>query len=764
MLRSIAAFVVAVLLLPVLALADGFIVIHDPPRPTPGHFNFAPLQVSYHRVNVEVKNRVAVTSIDQEFINPNSQQLEGTYLFPLPEGAHIDKFSMDVNGKMMDAELLDADKAREIYESIVRQHRDPALLEYVGRGAFKVRIFPIEANGKKQVKLQYTQVIKPDSSLSEYLYPLNTEKFSSRPLNEVMVRVHVVADKPIRSVYCPTHNVEIKRHGDREATVVYEEKNVRPDTDFKVMWTEQAEGMGISVLTYRTGSEDGYFLLMASPGITTSPGELQPKDITFVIDTSGSMAGAKMKQAQKALTFCLANLNAADRFEVIRFSTEAEALFGKLVDASAGNVEKAMKFAEAMKPIGGTAIEDALKEAMASAAKRAEADRRPHVVVFLTDGQPTIGQTREEPLVETVLKGAGGAKVYCFGIGTDINTHLLDRISGGTRALSQYVLPEENIEVKVSNFYTRIKEPALTDVELTFSGGIRATMMYPRQMPDIHKGETLLIFGRYSGSGPSAVTIAGKVNGVARSFSEDVTLTESDTQHAFIPQLWAMRRVGFLLDEIRLRGETAELKDEVVRLAREHGIVTPYTSYLIVEDERRRDVPMPARVMREMDADRMAMDRAKGMYDSASAGSGRAEKAGERAVWNSENLRMLRDGWNGQQAHQQLGGDMVLAKAALPPGVAPSTQPSEAGYRVAFNYSQQVRVVNGRAFFQNGEVWTDATVQTLLARNQKAEQRQVKFNSPEYFELLKKNPANGRMLSLGEQVDLVVDDVVYNVR
>src|SRR3954469_13046550 len=196
-LRGVWASVIAVAVLAMLGPAprgDGFIVINAPSGVVPvphGHFSFAPLEVSFHHVSVDIKDQVAVTNVDQEFVNPNSQQLEGTYLFPLPAGAHIDKFSMDINGKMQEAELLPADKARAIYEDIVRRHRDPALLEYIGRDTFKVRIFPIEANGKKHVKIQYTQLLKSDAGIVEYTYPLNTEKFSARPLREVSVKVKV---------------------------------------------------------------------------------------------------------------------------------------------------------------------------------------------------------------------------------------------------------------------------------------------------------------------------------------------------------------------------------------------------------------------------------------------------------------------------------------------------------------------------------------------------------------------------------------------
>ena len=177
--------VLCTLLLPTAALADGFIIISDGGERVPGHFPFAPMEVVYHRVKVEIDDRVATTSVDQEFRNPGSNRVEGTYLFPLPPGAHIDKFSMDINGKQAEAELLPAEKARSIYEDIVRKMRDPALLEYVGRDAFKVRIFPIEPHGTKHIKIKYTQVLKDDSGLIEYAYPLNTEKFSSRLIKEV---------------------------------------------------------------------------------------------------------------------------------------------------------------------------------------------------------------------------------------------------------------------------------------------------------------------------------------------------------------------------------------------------------------------------------------------------------------------------------------------------------------------------------------------------------------------------------------------------
>jgi Ca-activated chloride channel family protein len=781
----------ALLLLPVLSFADGFIVINQGSSPVPvprGHFPFAPLEVTYHRVNVEINDQVAVTSVDEEFYNPNPQQLEGTYLFPLPAGAHIDKFSMDINGTMQEAELLPADKARAIYEEIVRKYRDPALLEYAGRDAFKVRIFPIEPQKGKKIKITYTQLLKSDTGLTEYVYPLNTEKFSARPVRDVSVKVILACNQPLKSVYSPSHNVEIKRDGDNKAVIGFEDKNVRPDTDFKLIFSKTANPIGIDLLTYRNSPDDGYFLLLASPGTNVKAENIQPKDICLVLDTSGSMAengGKKIAQAKKALSFCLANLNEKDRFEIIRFSTEAEPFFDDLKAAEKGNLDKAQAFVNSLKPIGGTALNDAMQKALALGQKRSDADKRPYVIVFLTDGQPTIGETNEDTILANVKAAPGGAntRVFTFGIGTDVNTHLLDKIAMDTHAASQYVLPDEDLEIKLSNFYTKIKEPVLSNVTVAFTGGdIRTTQMYPSALPDLFKGDMLIAFGRYSGKGAAAVKISGVLNGEKKEFVQDVNFTENETKNSFIPRLWATRRVGWMLDEIRLHGETKELKDEVVRLAREHGIVTPYTAYLILEDERQRGVPVARQNFREFGADHFAMQGAADQYGGAKREAAEKDlRSGDAAVDSSRKINDLKSGWNIEQTRDY--DKLAKAKpdggryATLQPGsmaagggggaggkpsmTAPVDQAeNELGYRVATNYAQQARVVNGRAFYQNENVWNDSTAQAK--KNLKTVQ--VKFDSDEYFGLIKDHPEAAQWLSLGDNVDVVIEDTLYQVR
>jgi Ca-activated chloride channel homolog len=746
--------ILAALLLPGICSADGLIIIEDPPRVTAGHFSFAPLSVSYHHVTVAVTDLVAVTTVDEEFYNPNRERLEGTYIFPLPEGAAINRFSMDIGGRMMDAELLPADKARAYYEDIVRKMKDPALLEYAGRGAFKLRVYPIEPMSGKRVRITYSQLLKSDAGVVHYTYPLNTEKFSATAVRDVSVKVTLDGREQLKSVYCPSHPAEIRRDGDRRAVVGWEGRDVWPDTDFTVVFSRTPNPLGIDLVTSRQPGEDGYFMLLASPGITPAA-EVQPKDVCFVLDTSGSMAGLKLEQARKALQFCLANLGTDDRFEIIRFSTEAEALFGSLVAADGAHLAQAGTFVTGLRPIGGTAIEEALGRALALRPTRGERDgARPYMVIFLTDGIPTIGETREDPLVDALRHAGASTRIFTFGIGTDVNTHLLDRIASSTRAVSQYVLPKEDIEVKVRSFYSKIRDPVLSNLSLSFTNpSIRVTQLLPSTLPDLFNGDMLVVFGRYSGSGAAAARITGTFNGKPKEFAADVSFAAQTAGDSYVPRLWATRRVGWLLDEMRLHGESAELKDEVIRISRDFGIVTPYTAYLVLEDEARRSVPVNLRSYQEMEKDRDAMDSAKSRLDSVrKEAASEDSRAGASAVENSQAMQGLMSA-TVPQAAPAAG----LGKKAAPPATGPA-----GGYRASQgqNYAQQVKVVGGRAFYQNGNVWTDSSAQQKRGMKQK----QVRFGSAEYFSLLKKSPAAAQWLALGNNVDVVVDDVFISVR
>jgi Ca-activated chloride channel family protein len=351
----IAGCIAGILCFACFARADGLIVIDRPipPRPVPIPAP-APefLPVKYHRVSVTIDRQVATTTVDQVFRNDKDYDLEGTYIFPIPEDAAVKNFSLYIDGKKVGGEILDRDKARQIYEDIVRRMKDPGLLEYVGRNMFRARIFPIPKHGERRVEISYQQTVPYDAGIFRYSYPLNTEKFSPKPLEEVAVSVKISSDVPIKSVYSPSHEVDAKVEKN-SATCGYEEKNVKPDKDFLLYYTVSEKDMGLNVISYRKSGEDGYFMLLLSPG--EFGGKAIDKDIVFVLDTSGSMSGDKLKQAKGALRFCLNSLGKGDRFNIVSFATGVSSYAGKISPVQRDNVNDALKFVGDLEARGGLA-------------------------------------------------------------------------------------------------------------------------------------------------------------------------------------------------------------------------------------------------------------------------------------------------------------------------------------------------------------------------------------------------------------------------
>ena len=719
------------------------------PMPRPRVYRFAPMEVHEQKVNINVTDQIAETTVKQVFYNPNRSRLEGHFIFPVPKGAVLTDFRMDINGKMMKAELLKGDKARKIYEDIVRNAQDPALMEYAENELYKVRIFPIEPRSTKRTRVTYKQVLKKDSGLVSYKYPMDTGKYSAKPIKTLSVKMEIESKTPLKSIYSPSHEVEIKRDGANKAVISYEENNALPENSFAVYFTPQKTELGLSLLTHRPDRDkDGYFLLMLSPGIDVKQGKVVEKDVAFVLDTSGSMAGKKIEQAKKALEFCLHNLNEGDRFEVVRFSTEAETLFSELKEVSKTSREKALKFVKGLKPIGGTAINDAMAETLKL---RPKDSKRPFVVIFLTDGRPTVGITGESQIVKNVKEVAGKTRVFCFGIGNDVNTHLLDKITESTRAFSQYVLPSEDIEVKVSQFYTKINEPVMADPDVVVSWEVALKQFYPMPLPDLFKGDQLVVTGRYSGKGKGDLMLAGLVNGKKVKMEYPVEFLAESEENDFIPRLWATRRVGFLLDQIRLHGESKELKDEVTTLAKKYGIVTPFTAYLILEDDRRRDVVVNRRLLPALDNAGAVRDLGVNFNALKEAKSGAGAVAAARAQQSLAQAKSANSSLKRSNAE------------AVKPGQGPGFNnyfysSGKAGSTTAAQ--QNIRFVAGRSFYQNGTCWIDSEVQNQKSGAQKV---RIKFGSKDYFRLLKEKPAALKWISLGKHVEFVLDGRYYEI-
>ncbi len=699
-----------VLFLSGILYADGFVVVHNTPRPFP-------LQVIYHHVTAEINDNIAKTRIEQVFYNPSRIRAEGTYMFPIPPGAAISGFTMDIDGKVLSGEILESNKARMIYNDIVRRQLDPALLEYVDHGLYKTSVFPINPGEEKRITIEYVETLESDFNTFQYFYPLSTEKFSSSIIKDTRVKISIRDKNAIKTVFSTTHDVSVHKKSKNHVDISYEESNTRPDRDLILYYSTDPGDVGISLATYRgVDNEDGFFMLEISPGMDDDSGEAIVKDVAFIIDTSGSMAGDKIIKAKQALRFCIDNLNKNDRFNIIRFSTEAEGLFNGFERTGESEISKALNFIENMKPIGGTNIEESLSMGL----DLIEQDDRLKIVIFITDGKPTIGEMDENSLIDIIKRSnINNTRIFTFGIGYDINTHLLDKITEISNGYRSYVTPEEDIEIKISNFFQKMQNPVFANLAIEMNGNVKLSKMYPARLPDLFSGSSVVIFGRYNGYGDARLLLRGNYRNRTKTFEFKAKFPEISIKDKYISLLWANRRVGFLLDNIRLNGESEELIEEIIYLSRKYGIITPYTSYLILEDELeniRTD-----RIHREqMLVPDATADMLNYSYDEYNYSEIR-KKDGKEAVMSSRSIQEMSDSYNISQQKNQYDKQ---------------------------SYFDETVFISGRTFYKSGKFWIDSSI----SEKNKTDIRRVEFGSKAYMKLLDLDEEIVRILSLGRNI------------
>lgn len=586
-----------------------------------------PLKLLSHRVDVVVVERAAKTHVVQEFDNPTDRPLEATFLFPMPKGSTVEEFALWMNGKRETGKVIDKQQARQIYESIVRRVRDPGLIEYVDADLFQVSVFPIPAKGKQKIELTYSHVVDYQSGALRYSYPMKTSQAAVSTLEDFTFSMTVKSKSPISNLYSPTHRLATTIRG-TEAVASFEKNAFSLAENFSVYWNVNAGDVGITVVsTKASGDEPGYFMLMASPNDAAREQEIIGKRVSFVIDTSGSMEGDKMKAVKQALTTCLGKLKDDDLFNIVTFGGYAEAMWPKMQSASSANVAKAKEYVGKIEPMGGTNIDEAM---MTSLSTVSGSDKSPLFIVFLTDGRPTVGESDIGKLLSKIDGGIRekvkpeNTRVFAFGVGDDVNTVLLDKLSDTHGGVPTYLAPDASIETEVTSFYERISYPVLSNISIDV-GGADSFAVLPRRLPDLFKGSQLLLLGRYRKAGDVEIALRGIGPSGEKVYRQKVHFNDASeaasTESAFISRLWAQRQVGLLLDEIRTNGERPALIEEVKQLATRFGIVTPYTSYLVVEPGTNMDVSpiitMPPVRLRDDRSERGVLGGAGGAPSSA---------------------------------------------------------------------------------------------------------------------------------------------------
>jgi len=681
------------------------------------------LPIKSIKIDTKILSQVATSHLEQVFRNDTDATLEGTYLFPIPESASIVEFAIWDGDRRLVGEVRSREEARRIYDEIVRRQRDPGLLEYAGKDLFQASIFPIPPHSDKKLELTYTQVLKAESGTVAYHYPLGSGRQTTQ-IGSVSGRIELESKEPLRNIYSPTHAVEVKRDGERRSVVSFQSQAGKEPQDFQLFYTLSDEDFGVTLLTHRDAGRDGYFLLMISPKDDWSEQEYAAKDIVFVLDTSGSMAEAgKMEKARAALLYGIRILRPQDRFNVVSFAGEERLLETRMIPADEHGRKRGESFVHSLRPVGGTNINQALLVGM----RQFEANSRPRTLIFMTDGLPTVGETNPTRIVDNARSARiPGLRLFTFGVGYDVNTALLDKLAAENGGVADYVEPQEDLEVKVSNFFAKVNYPVLTALRLDMSG-VQTDLVYPRELPDLFRGSQITLIGRYSNAIDMdfvRLQLSGKSGGANRNhLYNNLRFPLRAESNDFLPRLWATRRVGWLMEQVRTNGEQRELRDEIVDLGTRYGIVTPYTSYLALEPNAQvQDTTRTSATGITLGGER---GPAKAPPPPAAKAADARATTGLAGVQQSKRSRE-------QQEAERFDRDSL---------------------------SSAVRTVGGKTFYLREGVWTDAEFKPEA----RLPETTIKFSSDDYFALLKQKPRLADFFALGERIVVVFEGKVYRI-
>ena len=773
---------------PLTLFGQGVLVITNEnarlPRPTP-----RPQGISYQideiSIEARLKGQVADVQVSQTFRNSGSGTIQAQFMFPLPYDGAIDAMTLMVNGKELPARLMKAGEAKDRYQSIVRSQKDPALLEWVGTGMFQTSVFPIPVGETRTVSIHYSQLLRKEDALTEFLFPLSTARFTSQPVKKVHIRLAIDSETNLKNIYSPTHSVAIKRPTNKRATVTYDREQFIPDSDFRLFFDAKQGDVSTTLLTYRPeGDDDGYFLLLASPDFKANKEKRQSKTVMFVVDKSGSMSGKKIEQAREAAGFVLNNLHEGDLFNIIAYDSKVEAFRPELQVYDKKSRAEALAYVDGLFAGGGTNIYDSLSQALEDLQDK----KQPSYVLFLTDGRPTSGETNESKIA-AVAREANNvrARMLTFGVGFDVNSRLLDRLARENHGMGEYVRPDEDIEEHVAKVFNRISSPVMTNVELSFefdesSPGKAINRVYPGGELDLFAGEQLVVVGRYRKTGPVKIEMTGDVQGKQKEFTFPGKFRKKsgNDSNSFIAKLWATRRIGELIDEIDLNGKNDELINELVMLSTKHGILTPYTSFLADETVRPELASAGNRRMAQDNLSALGATSGesafrqrglKQLYKNAQFGDELSERSVEMAPLSESRSRFGIGGGGGGYGGAPGRSSSRPAPASSLGGYAgglPSDASKAEPANQAVNLKKIVRKAGTQTLYKRGKLLVTPETASIDLEKQKDEIIEIKRFSDEYFKLTDANSsAENELLTLqedGEELLVKLRGKIYLIK
>ncbi|MEP7086002.1 MAG: VWA domain-containing protein, partial [Gemmatimonadota bacterium] len=532
---------------------------------------------------------------------------EADYMYPLPAGAAFQELQLSINGQLVSGEIMDAGRARSTYEEIVRRQRDPALVEWMGYGLLRARIFPINPGEEKRVVLRF-QVIAPregDAIRVDYQRG-SGHTFTAGGSHDT--RESSFSLRYPRSgrcnAYSPTQELQSHSSGS-ECTIDVGGEGAAVTILIPAPRNDRAS---ISMLANADGSQDGFALITLTP--PSAQAAAVPRDITFVLDVSGSMSGRKMEQARAAGRQLLGTLTRNDRFRMIDFSSDVRTFRDDFVDATPANLDAARKYLDQLQANGGTNIDGALDRALSqprypegdddeyTGANSHQGVSRMSLVLFVTDGEPTVGEREPAAIAAHAARLRGSQRVFTFGLGADVNAQLIEQLALEGHGTAQFVRPDEDVERAVGVVASRLTSPIASDLRVSVQckGYLRCAQLahsLPEGPVDLFAGQDLVLLTRYTGSGSARLSFDGRSATGPVHWESNVDFPDHDRDNAFVPRLWATRRIGWLSASRRQNGASPEVDDELRMLGERYGIPTELTSYLVQEPQQ---VATPIRI------------------------------------------------------------------------------------------------------------------------------------------------------------------------
>ena len=560
-----------------------------------------PLTVGYHKVVAEVRDQIARTTVEESFVNSTDATLEGVFSFPLPADASISGFGMWIGDELVEADLVEKQRARAIYEDILRRKKDPGLLEWEGGNLFKARVFPIFPHSEKRIRLRYTEVLPLEGDAYRYRYALRSELLRLHPLRELSIAVSVVSAAVLKDVSSPTHPVTLRKT-DHEAVAEFGAQQYTPERDFELS-IGVGRGEGLSSIAHVRG-DDGFFMLLVSPPDAAASGwqrelvpEGDPLDLMLVADTSGSMDPASRATQAQFLAALLGQLSAKDRFRLIACDVEPHDLVAEPTPVTEDSVAKALAALDARFSLGWTDLDKAFDAVLAKAGPGTN-------VIYVGDGIPTSGDADPVATVDRLRTKAKAKDTKAVFHAVSTSSAYEKSVLTGIASIGggSFRRADDGPAANSKALLAEIARPGLRDAKVTIDG-VPTAKVYPEVLPNLPLGHQQVVLGRFlpdANAKTANVVVTGSVAGKPVRYTSSFAVPAADEGNSFLPRLWARRHLDVLLAQ----GQNQETKDEIVAFSREYQIMTPYTSFLVLENDEDRALYGVERTVKMRDAER----------------------------------------------------------------------------------------------------------------------------------------------------------------